>query len=76
MTATKGSIWRAMKQEPASLMECGLGMNPLVKVAIYPYFKVTGYLCTRRVKCIGKCILKLANQKFWRWRCAVTRCRA
>ena len=48
--------------------------------------KVTGYSCARRAKCIGKCILKLANQKsrvrrewatwFWRWRCAVTRCRA
>ena len=25
--------------------------------------KVTGYSCARRVKCIGKCILKLANQK-------------
>ena len=24
--------------------------------------KVTGYSCARRVKCIGKCILKLANQ--------------
>ena len=45
-----------------------------------------GYSCTRRAKCIGKCILKLANQEsqvrttwatwFWRWRCAVTRCRA
>ena len=48
--------------------------------------KVTGYSCTRRAKCIGKCTLKLANLKsliqtawatwFWRWRCAVTRCRA
>ena len=48
--------------------------------------KVTGYSCARCPKCIGKCILKLANQKsrvrrawatwFWRWRCAVTRCRA
>ena len=38
------------------------------------------------MKCIGKCILKLANQKsrvrrawatwFWRWRCAVSRRRA
>ena len=25
--------------------------------------KVTGYSCARRPKCIGKCILKLANQK-------------
>ena len=25
--------------------------------------KVTGYSCARRVKCIGKSILKLANQK-------------
>ena len=24
---------------------------------------VTGYSCARRAKCIGKCILKLANQK-------------
>ena len=27
------------------------------------HVKVTGYLCARRPKCIGKCILKLANQK-------------
>ena len=50
------------------------------------HLKVTGYSCARRPKCIGKCILKLANQKsrvrrawatwFWRWRCVVTRCRA
>ena len=48
--------------------------------------KVTGYSCVQRVKCIGKCILKLANQKsrvrrvwatwFWPWRCAVTRHRS
>ena len=25
--------------------------------------KVTGYSCARRAKCIGKCILKLANQE-------------
>ena len=48
--------------------------------------KVTGYSCVRHAKRIGKCILKLANQKslvwtawatwFWRWRGAVTRCSA
>ena len=32
--------------------------NPAVHV-----FKVTGYSCARRPKYIGKCILKLANQK-------------
>ena len=35
MTAMKDSIWRAMRQEPVSLMECGLGMNPLVKVPVH-----------------------------------------
>ena len=25
--------------------------------------KGTGYSCVRRAKCVGKCILKLANQK-------------
>ena len=31
--------------------------------AAHLLFKVTGYSCARRAKCIGKCILKLANQK-------------
>jgi len=35
MTAMKDSIWRAMRQEPVNLMECGLGMNPLVKVPVH-----------------------------------------
>ena len=39
----------------------------LVPVVLIQYkmtcFKVTGYSCARRAKCIGKCILKLANQE-------------
>ena len=35
----------------------------LLKCSLTVSVKVTGYSCARRVKCIGKCILKLANQK-------------
>ena len=41
--------------------------NPVVIEVSYMFsrlsIKVTGYLCVRRAKCIGKCILKLANQE-------------
>ena len=30
---------------------------------VEPVLKVTGYSCARRAKCIGKCILKFANQE-------------
>ena len=33
------------------------------------YIEVTGYSCACRAKCIGKCILKLANQNLWYEQC-------
>ena len=64
----------------------GASPNHMHAILHFGAFKVTGYSCARSVKCIEKCILKLANQEsrvrrawatwFWQWRCTVTRCRA
>ena len=44
---------------------CWYNTNITATELTTPSVKVTGYSCACHAKCIGECILKLANQNLW-----------